>query len=246
MKKQGIYILTNNTNGKQYVGRDLNLPTRITQHINGKSPQCPHIHNAIKKHGPDAFDIEIIEYPGASHEALNAIEKWHITRLNTYHNGYNGTKGGDGFDSETARKLNQRRINPFAGGEIQRQRVADGTHHLLGGAIQRKSNKERVTNGTHNWQGDGEYQRSLQLQRIADGTHPFKNNPEVQRKGQRYGAYKQRQNGKARRRYRYRLFASLLFTKSLCQIYRTRQLTRDGFFDRDIPNTSQAEQQLLF
>ena len=35
---QGIYILTNSINGKQYVGKDVRLPLRPNQHLLGKTP----------------------------------------------------------------------------------------------------------------------------------------------------------------------------------------------------------------
>ncbi len=58
----------------------------------------------------------------------------------------------------------------FLGGEFQRfhtnKRVADGTHHFLGGAIHRR----RVTEGTHPFLG-GEIQRQYAAERVADGTH---------------------------------------------------------------------------
>lgn len=48
-----------------------------------------------------------------------------------------------------------------------RKQVADGTNSLLGGAISRKSNAERVANGTHNLLGDNSPSR----RRSKDGTH---------------------------------------------------------------------------
>ena len=249
MKRQGIYILTNSVNGKQYVGKDTNLPRRINEHLSGKCPRCPHIHRAINKHGREAFDVEIIEYPGASHEALNAIEKWHIARLDTYKNGYNCTKGGEGFDSETVQKNNQNRIvdstHHFQDPEWQRQyntsgqRIEDGTHNFQG---ENNPSVQRSRDGTHQWLGEN----NPSHQRVADGTHNFLENPELCYKAHRKSLWVRRLKTKARRREFYRLFASLLFTKSLCEIYRHRQLTREGFFDREIPDTSHAEQQALF
>ena len=46
-----------------------------------------------------------------------------------------------------------------------RKRIADGTHHFLGG----ENNRRRIANGTHNLLGD----RNPVHQRIADGTHHF-------------------------------------------------------------------------
>ena len=50
------------------------------------------------------------------------------------------------------------------------EKLADGTHIMLGGEIQRR----RVANGTHNMLG-GEIARELGRKRMADGTHHFLN-----------------------------------------------------------------------
>lgn len=50
------------------------------------------------------------------------------------------------------------------------ERVANGTHHLLGGEIQRKATAKRIAEGTHNFQG-GELQSRLNKQRVEDGSH---------------------------------------------------------------------------
>ena len=136
MKNPGIYILTS-PSGKQYVGRDVNLPRRANKHLSGNSPECPGIHKAIQKYGRDAFSAEIIRYPGISHEALNAVERWWIRRLQTLApKGYNLNEGGDGLipSEETRQKLS----------ESNSKRVADGTHHLLSGEIQRALHKSEL------------------------------------------------------------------------------------------------------
>ena len=245
MKKQGIYILTNRLNGKQYVGKDSNLPSRINQHLAGKAPDSPAIHNAIKKHGRDAFHIEVVEYPGASHEALNTIETWHITRLGSYENGYNCTKGGEGWDSETARV-------------IVSQRVADGTHNFLDPDWKREhhSNHQRITDGTHHFQDpewqrehkknnpffNPEWQREKALERVEAGTHHLQGYGAAHRKSH----WVRHQNFKVKRRELYRIYTALLTSKSIMLEYRHRQLCREGFFDKDIPDTSRSEQQSLF
>jgi hypothetical protein len=61
------------------------------------------------------------------------------------------------------------------GGTIQRRLVAEGKHHLLSGEIQRKSSLKRAAEGTLPGQGPknpfwgGEIQRKL----VADGKHPL-------------------------------------------------------------------------
>ena len=98
MKNPGIYILTNNVNGKQYVGKDSNMPKRAKRHLRGDAETSPAIHNAIKKHGRDVFSVQLIPYPNISHEALYAVEQWKIAQLGSLSpNGYNLTDKGSGM-----------------------------------------------------------------------------------------------------------------------------------------------------
>ena len=162
MKNPGLYILTNRVNGKQYVGKDSRLPYRVKQHLSGKDPTCRRVHNAIKKYGNENFSVEIIQYPNISHEALNAVERWKIRQLHTRSpGGYNLTDGGDSgkYSKETRQKIS----------ESNSKRVADGTHHFLGGEISRRTHKKRLDEGTHNFLGDN----NPVHKQIANGTHHF-------------------------------------------------------------------------
>ena len=167
MKNPGIYVLTS-PSGNQYIGKDSNLPSRVRKHLSGKDLNCRAIHNSIQKYGRDAFSVEIIQYPGISHEALKSVERWWIQRLQTFSpSGYNLTEGGEGLlnpSPETRQKMSTsaRRTN--------KKRVADGTHNLLDGEISRGTQKKRVKDGTHHFLG-GELQRGTQKKRVKDGTH---------------------------------------------------------------------------
>ena len=200
MKNPGLYILTNTVNGMQYVGKDSNLPRRPKVHFSGNAPQCRHIHRAIKKYGADAFSVEIIQYPGISQEALNAVERWWIRRLQTLPpSGYNLTEGGEGVipSEETRQKMSEnasKRVeegthNLLGNSNPSHKRVVDGTHHFLDDEIQRRAqikrdavNKKRLEDGTHHLL-DGEIQRRAQIKRIENGTHHFLDD-EIQRRAQ--------------------------------------------------------------
>ncbi len=164
MKNPGIYILTS-PSGRQYVGRDSNLPRRVKDHLSGTCSNCRSIHRAIEKYGAEAFEIELIQYPHISDEALNAVECWWIQRLQTIApSGYNLTEGGEGGEhsEETRQKMS----------EVAAKRVADGTHHFLGGEIPRRTQKKLVEAGTHHFL-DGEVSRHSNSKRLEDGTHHF-------------------------------------------------------------------------
>lgn len=106
MKKQGIYILTNRVNSKQYVGQSWDIDRRLKEHLEKKQYGRSLLSFAIQKHGADSFDVEIIEYPNISQEALDAVERWHIAHRETLSpNGYNLNEGGaTGKHSQEAKR----------------------------------------------------------------------------------------------------------------------------------------------
>jgi group I intron endonuclease len=189
-----IYIATNTLNDKQYVGKSVKNPykSRISNHIRARG-DSPAFHNAIQKYGADAFTWKVIHYPNASPETLNAIERWQIAKLNTrLPAGYNIAKGGEGFDSETARENALKRVaegnHPFAGekgSQLQRKRIAEGNHPLAGDnnpnrkpegrERNRENNLKRIAEGNHPFAGEKGSQRSREnaLKRIAEGNHHF-------------------------------------------------------------------------
>ena len=91
MELPAVYILTNKSNGKRYVGQTCNgVAQRITGHFRNNS----YIGRALRKRGLDGFDIQQITYAA---EDLNYWERYFIAKLETKHpNGYNFTAGGEG------------------------------------------------------------------------------------------------------------------------------------------------------
>ena len=65
------------------------------------------------------------------------------------------------------------------GGKIQRRLVSEGKHHLLGGEIQKKANKDRVEKGTHNFLGS-----AVNDKRVADGTHHWQDREKARERAQ--------------------------------------------------------------
>lgn len=94
-----IYVITNQINGKQYVGKtNYSVEKRFKEHINdSKTVRCEKrpLYSAINKYGAHNFDIHILE-ECCSDEAAQKEQEW-IQKLKTYGSfGYNATKGGDG------------------------------------------------------------------------------------------------------------------------------------------------------
>ena len=96
-----IYLITNFTNGKRYVGQTVNpIHYRWNKHIEeaysgNKSNSL--LHRAIIKYGASNFGINVLEE--CADTELNKKEKSYIKQYNTYYTydkGYNMTWGGEG------------------------------------------------------------------------------------------------------------------------------------------------------
>lgn len=248
MKNPGIYVLTNRINHKRYVGKDENHPIRTNTHVSVNCPGCPLIHRAIKKYGAENFDVEFIPYPGISSEALCEVEKWKIAQLNTKApNGYNLTDGGDGTIGYKHTEKTKQQIS-----KTIREKAAKGEHHMQEpevasrvGAKVRKRMLKLAARGKHPFQDPEISARAKASQtrreQASRGEHPS------QQAGLKSKfSYVHRMRGKKIRRYRYRLFAVLLYTQSVMLEYRSRKLKREGFFDKTAPDTSNAVQLNMF
>ena len=93
-----IYVITNDINSKQYVGKTNDtIGVRFEQHIkDSKRRRCKKrpLYSAMNKYGVEHFSIEKLEE--CSPEEAPVREAYWIDKLNTYHYGYNATHGGDG------------------------------------------------------------------------------------------------------------------------------------------------------
>lgn len=93
-----IYVITNDVNGKRYVGKTNNsIDKRFKEHIkDSKKERCEKrpLYNAMNKYGIEHFHIKELEECSAEESAKR--EEYWIAKLDTYgHNGYNATRGGD-------------------------------------------------------------------------------------------------------------------------------------------------------
>ena len=99
----GIYKYENKINGHCYIGQSIDLEQRHYAHkssaFNEKANDYDsQFHKAIRKYGWDCFDYKIIiEVPPEeySKQLLDELEIDMIEKYNSFHNGYNATKGGD-------------------------------------------------------------------------------------------------------------------------------------------------------
>lgn len=94
-----IYQITNNVNGKIYVGKTVknNIQERWKEHLKDyKKPRCEKrpLYDAMNKYGSENFSIKELEE--CSLEELNEKEIYWIAKLGSFKHGYNATAGGDG------------------------------------------------------------------------------------------------------------------------------------------------------
>lgn len=92
-----VYILTNNINGKVYIGQTIrSLRERWCHHYGSANRGCKkRLYQAIRKYGKDSFSIRTLR-KAISREQLNRLEKYFIKeyKSNNSEFGYNLTIGG--------------------------------------------------------------------------------------------------------------------------------------------------------
>lgn len=93
-----IYKITNQINGKAYIGKTLKtIAERWKEHLKDSqntSKEHRPLYAAMKKYGIDNFSIEEVEC--CSDCELSDREKYWIEYFGTFKYGYNATVGGDG------------------------------------------------------------------------------------------------------------------------------------------------------
>lgn len=94
-----IYCISNNINNNLYIGKTTypNIETRFKEHQrDSRKEKCKDrpLYRAINKYGFENFTISLIDE--CDIRELEAREQYWIDYYDTYNNGYNATKGGDG------------------------------------------------------------------------------------------------------------------------------------------------------
>lgn len=239
-----IYKLTNPHNQLEYVGYTDNLERRAYQHRRDLTVGCTD------------FEVGIVFDGIPTRAEAQEMEKVFIDVYGTFDNGYNKTRGGSRRTevSQGTRKLiaeiNHKRIQDgthnFLGDKCQerqreiasasaRKRVADGTHNFLGSAGS-ENNRRRVENGTHNFLGS-----ETNRKRIQDGTHHFL--------GDNHPIKQLAKEGRHPRTIK-KLKTEWMWVRSLAmcwyEMHDYVMARRSEFYDKDISDTSQAEQIKIF
>lgn len=106
----GIYKITNKTNGKTYIGQSIDIDRRWKEHRNSYKTGKEILYRAIRKHGIENFEFEIITE--CEKEELNELEQKYVLLYKSYvgfkkSKGYNMTTGGDSATERTPKTKEQ-------------------------------------------------------------------------------------------------------------------------------------------
>lgn len=108
MRKGLIYKYTSKTTKKSYIGKTIEdrFEIRQAEHRSCSKDTDSHFYRAKQKYGYEDFELEVVER-NIPLEKLDEREVFWIEFYNTFEDGYNATKGGDGGNTYAKRTKEQ-------------------------------------------------------------------------------------------------------------------------------------------
>jgi len=91
-----VYKVINTINNKIYIGFDSNWPNRKRIHKSNSVKLNYHFYRAIRKHGWDNFQWELLYQSKEKNHCKDIMEPYFIEMYDSFNSGYNKTKGGEG------------------------------------------------------------------------------------------------------------------------------------------------------
>lgn len=128
--KVGIYCIESTINGKKYIGKSINIYSRIKQHITNLNTRSKnentHFKNAWHKYGRDSFIYYVLEYCDKDEKLLKERELYWIDYYKTIDRkyGYNlrrDSSTGLIITEETRKKLSEAQLKRFSCPEERRK-----------------------------------------------------------------------------------------------------------------------------
>lgn len=147
-----IYLLENTINGKRYVGLTTKgANERFKNHIwraNSNKPHIKrnHLHNSIRKYGPEAFTITILEKCKTIEELHLAEKKW-INHYNTFggFHGLNETYGGEGKPGHVTNGVTKEKLRNYRLGRKVDEETKQKISKSLRGRIFSEDHREKLS-----------------------------------------------------------------------------------------------------
>lgn len=129
MRTGSIYIIRNTVNKKVYIGQTtMTVHDRFITHMKPSTLKLKRnykLYNAVQKYGREVFYVETLE-ENIPLDSINDREIFYIALYDSYNNGYNSTKGGDG---RIFNKLdNEDDIIRLAESGVSAQKIAERFH----------------------------------------------------------------------------------------------------------------------
>lgn len=121
----GVYKITNNVNGKVYIGQSINIKNRWKDHINAlnrKDSSCTLLQRAWNKYKQENFSFEILEL--CPEYMLDEVETKYIDIYDAHKNGYNIEPGGNSnkcLSDETKQKIREAHLGMKASDETRKK-----------------------------------------------------------------------------------------------------------------------------
>lgn len=113
-----IYTITNQKNGKMYVGFTSNPTIRWSGHKSQAKTVNRPLYNSMRHHGIENFKFEVIYESEDREKTLLEMEPYFIRLYDTYNSGYNCNYGGSNTNTDEMRENTRQRMlkhNPMWG-----------------------------------------------------------------------------------------------------------------------------------
>lgn len=170
----GVYKITNNVNGKVYIGQSINIKERWNDHIKSLNRRDSHsilLQRAWNKYKQENFSFEILEL--CSEDELDDVEVKYIEFCDAINNGYNIEPGGNKnkhLSEETKKKIGDANRGRHHS-EDTRQKMSEsrmGENNGMYGRHHSEESKKRMSDAAKNRPGHRPSDEGLERIRLAN------------------------------------------------------------------------------